>query len=345
MNALTTTIISHRTYSSFIEKVDHSAFHRIEWLKTIESYYSVELVTLGYYDGDQLIAVSPLQKKKIGPFTLWGAPLRKCAIPPSTPFCIPVEKSLDIIESFLGWCKNHNAKFLQITIPNGIDFTSIVTDNTEELNNLEMRLTEPLANIYKRLSKGTRWCIRKAVRQGVRLHWRSSIKVIDEQKLLLKDTYGNIRNNASSTYPIEFYQTIFNKRDDINLRILSASHEGETVASLWVFVDKSTCYYWDAASRYKARDLYANHLLVWSLIKWAHKNNFKTFDFVGGGTGRQAGSRPGIGRFKRSMGATGKNYHIAYWYSPLLQFALKSYRSYSSIRHRARTKIQKIKPS
>lgn len=330
MNTFTAVEITPEIYTGFITEIEHSPFHRLEWLDLVKNFYSVELILLGYFNGSELIAVSPLLKRKVGPIALYGAPLRKCAIPPATSFCIPVEKSLDVIQALRYWCNQNKIIFLQVTLPNDIDPSNVICDNVEKLNNLEMNLTDPLENIYKKYSKGTKWCIRKSVRMGVRLHWRNSIDAVEEQKLLLNETYGNERNQANSNYPVEFYKVIFNKKDKLSLRILSASYNGKTLASLWVFFDKNTCYYWDAASRFKARDFYANHLLVWCLIRWAHKNGLNTFDFVGGKIGGAGGSRPGIGKFKRSMGGEPYTYHILYWYSPILRIALNGYRLYSA---------------
>ena len=341
MKNVTIKEISRENYEGFIKQVSHSVYHRAEWLEIIEKNYRVACVTLGFFKDGNLIAVTPLQNKKLGPFRIWGAPLRKTATPPSTPFCVPEQLASEIIDPLLSWAKRQKIKYLQLSHPSCFNEASRGICAVENLSNLEVNLERSISELQTDLSSNTRRNIRKAIRKGIQIHWKQG-NVIDDQVAFLNDTYGVTRNNVRSNYPLSLYQSLFDNKNRINLKIITASSNGKALASIWVFTDREKCYYWDAASRLEARDYCANHLLVWCLIRWAHRNNYRVFDFVGGDVGGRGGTRPGIGRFKSSMGGKPVRYCIAYWYTPVLKAALQTFRFYQQRRNIIEKKIHRL---
>jgi lipid II:glycine glycyltransferase (peptidoglycan interpeptide bridge formation enzyme) len=241
-----------------------------------------------------------------------------------------------LLPSLHGWIKSQRLNYAQITLPGSTVPPSDMADKIEPLDNLELNLQPSLEKLWKSLSTLPQRCIRKAVKAGVRIHWRRDSTLLADQRLLVAATYG--RQGIHPNIPESLYETLLQHQSKTGLRVLCSTHGGKTVASVWVFTDTRKCYYWDAAALAESRDLNANHLLVWTLIRWAHRKRFQILDFVGTSVGGRAGSRPGIGRFKQSMGARAVEYRILYWHSPLMRLALDVYRRMQRLRARLQKK-------
>lgn len=311
-------------YARFLEKTPHSVFHRPAWLEAVQITYGLRIRLLGYFRGDTLVAVTPLMGRRIGPFMLWGAPLRKCATPPATTFCSPAAHATVLLPHLHGWVQKERFGFFQATIPSNAMPDPFAPSLIEPLDNLEVDLRPPLKEIWKSMSEFPRRCVRKAVRKGVHVHWRHGLNFLNIQQALVRSTYERqgIRPNVSQ----RLYEELLNKRREVGVRVLCASFKGKIVAAIWAFADTEKCYYWDAASLEVARDLNANHLIVWCLIRWARRNGLQKLDFVGTSVGGRGGSRPGIGRFKQSMGGRPIQYSLVYNHSSSVRIAFKIYR-------------------
>ena len=321
--------LPRKEYAAFLGTIPHSAFHRLAWLDAVARVYALRIRLLGYVRDSQLCGVTPLMGRRMGPLILWGAPLRKCGTPSATPFCSPTEQAAALLPVFRQWARKQRFGYLQITIPAEPELQTRKGERIEPLENLELDLDRPLESIWQALAQ-QKSAVRKAVRSGVRIHFRTTPNFLRIQDDLLAGTYE--RQKLHPNFPRSLYRSILETRKQNGLRLLSAVHQGKTIAAIWTFADDSRCYYWDAASLPEARDLNANHLLVWCLIRWAHKKGIRTLDFVGAGLGRVAGTRPGIGRFKRSMGAEPIPYIIFFWISPLAHVALSGYRLFHRLR-------------
>jgi hypothetical protein len=324
--------ITREQYAAFLGRVPHSVFQRPAWLELVERLYPVRFQPLGCFTGGELQAVVPLLSRKLGPAVLWGAPLRQCPVPPATPLCAPPDRAALVLETLPAWVRQRGIGYLQVTVPSGVAGASDTGGWTESLDNLELTLPVSLDELWGRLAKKTRYTVRRAIKDGVSLHWASAPAFLEVQARLLHDTYG--RQGIQSNYPLAFYQSLFEQRRAAGLRVLYASHAGRVIAAAWVLADAERCYYWDAATAVEGRELSANHALVWTLLRWAHRRGYKTLDFVGTARGGRAGSRPGIGHFKRAMGAEPVGYHIVYWCSPAYRLALAAYRVLAGMKRR-----------
>lgn len=330
MTDTTIRALSREEYAAFLETVPHSAFHRLAWLDAISRVYKLRIRMLGYVRGSRLCAVTPLMGRRMGPLMLWGAPLRKCGTPPATSFCSPIQEASALLPIFRQWATKQRFGYLQFTVPSGPGLQAGAGERVEPLDNLELDLLRPLHEIWKTLSELPRRCVRKAVRAGVSIHWQYGLAFLPTQKSLLDDTYS--RQGLASNIPIKFYRELLEQQTGTGLQLLVARHAGRAISAIWAFTDAQTCYYWDAASLTEARDLNANHLLVWCLTRWAHRKGLHRLDFVGTSIGGRGGSRPGIGRFKQSMGGRPVQYRILYRFSPLIRAAFFGYRWLNRLR-------------
>ncbi|HEY3644242.1 MAG TPA: GNAT family N-acetyltransferase [Gammaproteobacteria bacterium] len=316
--------ITRERYADFLRSVSHSLFQSPAWLELVERTYPVRFHPLGCFVDGELQAVVPLLSRKLGPAVLWGSPLRQCPVPPATPLCAPSSQAASVLAALPAWVKRQRIGYLQVTVPSRVAAASDTGDWVELLDNLELELPVSLDELWGRLAKKTRYTVRRAIKDGVKLHWASAPAFLEAQTRLLHDTYG--RQGIRPNYPFPFYQALFAQRRETGLRVLYASHAGRIIAAAWVLADAERCYYWDAATADEGRELSANHALVWTLLRWAHRRGCKSVDFVGTARGGRAGSRPGIGHFKRAMGAEPVEYQIVYWCSPAYRLALAAYR-------------------
>jgi hypothetical protein len=324
--------ISRPLYAAFLVSVPHSVFQRLAWLELVEQLYPIRIMPLGCFVEDRMVAVIPLMQRRFGPATLFGAPLRRCPVPPATLFCAPSTATAAALGALETWARRGGVGYLQVTCPAQGGPVPVGGDGVEILDNLELRTSRPLEELWQLLAKKTRYTVRRAFKDGVRLHWSSDAGFIEVQARLLRDTYSRQGKAIRPNYPHALYRTLLERQHELGLRVMYATCDGQVVAAAWILADARRCYYWDAATASEGRRLNANQALVWCLIRWAHRHGFDTVDFVGTARGGRGGSRPGIGHFKRSMGAEPVEYHIVYWYSPVYRFALAAYRALSRIK-------------
>ena len=324
-------VIPRAVYAEFLGSVAHSAFQRLQWLELIEKLYPIRIMPMGCFVEDRLVAVIPLMRRRLGPATLYGAPLRRCPVPPATSFCAPATAAAVAFDALEAWARHKGLGYLQLTYPSHSGSTPR-GDGVELLDNLELKVSRPLEELWQQLAKKTRYTVRRAFKDGVRLHWVHSTGFIETQSRLLRDTYSRQGGATRSNYPLVLYRMLLEKRREAGLRVMYATAGGQVIAAAWILADAQRCYYWDAATATEGRRLNANQALVWCLVRWAHRHGFDTVDFVGTARGGRGGSRPGIGHFKRSMGAAPVEYHIVYWYSPVYRFALAAYRILSRLK-------------
>ncbi len=329
MNKIYTREISREDYAAFLNEMPPSAFHRLEWLDAVCEAFPIRIIYLGYFEHDKIVGITPLMYRRIGLLNVFGAPLRKCATPPATSFCIPSQRSAEFLPALHTWAKKKRLKFLQAST-----FAEAIAQcgarRIECFDNLVLDLDKPLQDVWASVSTLPRRCVRKAVRSGVRVRWLHEDSALSSQHKLVAATYG--WQGINPNVPDSLYRALAQRKETSGLRILTATHAGKTVASIWIFCDAHTCYYWDAAALPESRKLDANHLLVWCLIRWAHKKGYKALDFVGGSDGGRAGTRSGIARFKKSMGAQSKEHVIVYWFSKPIELLLILYRLACRIR-------------
>ncbi len=328
MSLLQTQEIERSRYVEFLQQTKHSAFQRLEWLEMVEQVYPVRLFTLGHFIGETLVAVTPLIRRRMGFFELWGSPMRQIPVPPATSFCIPQERGAEAWPALQQWTKQRGVAYLQVTLPPNVNVPLTHGLHLEKVENVEVDLQKPLEQLWKNVSQLPKRCVRGAVRNGVKIHWKRNQGVMDSQEALLEQTYT--RQGLVPNFPLEFYRSIFERKEQLGLRVLCATHGGQCVAVIWVITDRDCCYYWDAAALDAGRKLNANHLLVWSLIRWAKRKGYKKLDFVG--AGGRAGSKPGIKRFKLSMGGVETQYRVVFKMKPFMRLALQGYRLMNQVK-------------
>jgi glycosyltransferase 2 family protein len=314
-------------YSSFIQRhPSRTVFHRVAWLEAAARVYGSKIHYLGLFAGDALQGVCPVFEQRRFAFRLYGCPLPGHATPRLQPL-IPDDRREEALVAFHRWVKENRISHFQlcwsdprVRLPRG--------PRAEALKNLEIQLGSTVEATWKQIRPKARNEIRYAAhRHGVRIHWIRDNAFLAEYWRLLESTYTQ-RQGIAPNFPLKLYRELLKAREALNLRVVAATQRGKTVAAAWILFDNERCYWWDGASDYDQRKLSANHLLQWEMLRWCTKRGFKVYDMVGFGGRVKSGSgaRPGITRFKESLGARAADYAVLYWQTGFLRIALASYR-------------------
>ena len=324
--------ISIAEYSNFIQHhPDRTVFHRVAWLEIAARVYGSSILYLGLFTNDALQGVCPVFVLRKFGFRLYGCPLPRHATPRLLPL-IPDEKREEVLAAFDAWVKENRISHFQLCwkdtearLPRGTCL--------EIHKNLEVPLGSTVEATWKLVRPKARNEIRYAAyRHGVRIHWIRDKAFLTEYQRLLQSTYTQ-RQGILPNFPLELYTKLLNKRESLNLRVVSATRRGRVVAAAWILFDNGRCYWWDGASDHEQRKLSANNLLQWEMLRWCTKRGFKVYDMVGFGGRVKGGSgaRPGITQFKESLGAYAVDYAVIYWQTGLMPVALACYRKVRGI--------------
>ena len=323
--------ISESEYSQSLENYDDKTpFHKINWLNTVKNIYSVSLLYLALYENSRQVALLPVFKRRLGITTIYGLPLSQIATPAIFPL-VETGKEAFFLRSLTEWIRENKITYFQLAWNNKIELKEKNMD-IEIRDNLEVSLMPDIDGIIKNIKSEARTRIRKAVRSGVKVHWASEHKFLAAYNKLLQSTYA--RQNIKPNFPEKFYERLFHTSINEDLKVVYATYNNEIIAALWILFDKYKCYFWDGASNQEFRKLSANHLLHWEITRWAKNRNLKYYDMIGRSkkSGR-SGARPGIGRFKMSLGAKSIEYNMIYWKRFYFSLALKIYRKMLSFKN------------
>jgi lipid II:glycine glycyltransferase (peptidoglycan interpeptide bridge formation enzyme) len=277
-------------------------FHSYEWLKSLEKNLGTPC-SIAVLDN----AICPLFKKKMGPAKINFSPI----FGTETAYMGIISKDENIDGKLKELKKDGN--FFMI-LPPGIN------TNFGKLEKAQTIITkfdkESSEEHFKLITKGHRYCVNKAIKEGVTIEEDYSDEAIEEYFELLKTTY---ESNGYTPLPKEFYKDIIQGLHSKNkIKLLLAKHNGKTIGCAAFPYSGKKIYYWTGASlKGEYSNLYPNNAIQWHLIKWAYENGFKEYDMLGAGI-------EGIRKFKLGWGGEIVDYTRIYS-SGSLKFAATMY--------------------
>lgn len=142
------------------------------------------------------------------------------------------------------------------------------------------------------------------IRNQIRQSQQSGITIeISGDPSHLKEFYRmaleTFKRHESKPLPFNLYQNIFEIMGKPGfVKLCLAKHENFYIAGSICFTFKDSVFYWMNVSYKKFWNLRPNNLIIWSMVKWAHENGFKHFNF--GATPPEAGE---LKRFKLRWGS------------------------------------------
>jgi len=158
-------------------------------------------------------------------------------------------------------------------------------------------LTKSEDELMNGFASKTRYNIRLATRRGVKVKEDNSQKAFNTYLKLTLETASRQGFYAhSKKYHEIMWENLHTKQIRSNkkpiARLLTASYNGEILATWVVFVWKDFLYYPYGASSDKHKEVMANNLMMWESIKYGKSLGLTTFDLWGKEEGK------GFTRFK-----------------------------------------------
>lgn len=167
---------------------------------------------------------------------------------------------------------------------------------------LDLKKTE--AELMEQMRPKTRYNIGLAQKKDVRIIEDSTERGLEEYLTLLAETTKRQQFYAHGT---EYFQTMWKTLGQSGMmHIFKAVYQGKTVTAWVMFVFNKTLYYPYGASSREHRDVMANNLMMWEMIRFGKSQGCTSFDMWG-----SLGPNPdpkdpwfGFHRFKKDYGGT-----------------------------------------
>jgi lipid II:glycine glycyltransferase (peptidoglycan interpeptide bridge formation enzyme) len=187
------------------------------------------------------------------------------------------------------------AKFLMAN--NCVPGRPLFTKHTFQLD-----LTQTEEKLFENLSSKTRYNVNLAQKKGVQIFENTSEEGMEQYIKILEETTKRQGFYAHSPdYFRKMWQSLGNSGI---LRIFNAVYENEVVTSWILFVFNNQLYYPYGASRNIHRDVMANNLMMWEVIRYGKQLGLNKFD-MWGSLGPEPNKKDpwfGFHRFKKGYG-------------------------------------------
>lgn len=298
-------------------------FHSTAWLQACATATGGQVI--GVPNQPELL----LLRRKLGPFTVAGAPLPKSATPMSTSLRGSKNEVENSLRGLSNWFPHSGLSLLQVTSPFPPPM-DCHPSRVEQIHNLEIDLTKDCEHLWSGISTLSRRMIRKALRERIRVSVvrPSGFHLVQLQTLSAK-IFADQRERPIVS-PAQ-YDALESSDLATHARLFAASRNGQFLGYLLTLADAEQACYWDVAVGGEGRSAGAGHLLLWTFIRWCKRHGIPRLDLMGPPEGGRGNSRRGIGRFKMAFGAEPVDYHVVYWNSATAGIALDLNRRLSSI--------------
>jgi lipid II:glycine glycyltransferase (peptidoglycan interpeptide bridge formation enzyme) len=166
----------------------------------------------------------------------------------------------------------------------------------------QLDLTKSEEILFKNLASKTRYNVNLAYKKGVRIFENTSAEGMDQYIEILKET---TKRQGFYAHSPEYFQNMWKKLGSSgNLRIFNAVYNKKVLTSWIMFIFNGVIYYPYGSSRSIHREVMANNLMMWEMIKLGKKENCHTLDMWGslGPNPDKKSSWYGFHRFKKGYG-------------------------------------------
>jgi len=227
---------------------------------------------------------------------------------------------------------NKKAVYNEIRMLNNIDILdNILTSQGyffEDHYNALVRIDKPKEQLWKQLKEDKRKGVKKARKLGIVIVEGTEKADLEIFYNLLRETYNRVRMPLPH---ISFYEAIFEiLAKQGKAKFLFAKHRDEYIATQLALIYKNTIYALVTGAITEYLRYHPGDLLIWHLLEWGSENDFKVFDFGGGGTPTK---NQNIRYYKSRFGAVFPNYgRYKKVYSPIkMKIAEKGFSIYRKL--------------
>jgi hypothetical protein len=270
---------------------EYSFFHTSNWARVLyESYHFNPLYFTLINEGKLLVSIPIMEIKSF----LTG--YRGTSLP-FTDYCEPIITgdihSHDIYEYLIKYGRQTGWKFIEIR--GGSDISQELTPSSYYYGHT-LNLLQNEEHILSNSSSNTKRNIKKAVKVGVEVHIKNNI---ESMNVFYKLNCITRKMHGLPPQPYYFLKKVYDHVISRNNGIIvSATYNGEIIASAVYFHLGRKAIYKYGASDKRYQQLRANNLVMWEAIKWYLRNGYESFCF-----GKTEPDNDGLRRFKVGWGA------------------------------------------
>jgi len=168
-------------------------------------------------------------------------------------------------------------------------------------------VTLPEDELLRNMRKTTRYCIKKAEKDGVEIEMSSKPEDVEVFWNIYRETFGRQHFTPFSKAYMRNEMEVFGKDDGVLL--FFAKYNSDVVATAMIVFYQGSAFYHHGASIHKYPKITAPYLLQWAVIKEAKRRGCKWYNFWGV-VGDDQPKHPwaGLSLFKKGFGGFSQAY-------------------------------------
>jgi len=277
---------------------DAHFYHLWEWGDTLSTTYNYQRFYFVAKCTEGIVGVFPLahiRSRIFGsklvslPFCEYGGPLLSTSLDSST---LNVLTKL-FLKTANGLARDLRVSYLEIRQPS-LSLSVLGFSPLERYLTFRVKLAQGESEVWRNMNKKCRNAIRKAAKSG--------LKVLDVDQVHVKRYYDlyldTEKRHGSPAHSEAFFSSICRVFKKKRLaKMVLALYDGRAIGGVIVFCFDGKIYWWSNVTDRKYGSLNPTNFLLWNVIQWGARNNFKIFDL-----GRTRSGTKGIYDFKRSWG-------------------------------------------
>ncbi|HOZ36270.1 MAG TPA: peptidoglycan bridge formation glycyltransferase FemA/FemB family protein [bacterium] len=186
----------------------------------------------------------------------------------------------------------------------GFKKPKILIHSQEPESTILVDLTKSEEELLGAMHQKTRYNIRLAEKKGIQVRTMSADSMTRDIEIFYRLSQETAKRNGIKIYDKSYYEKLigyFGTGDkNVKLKLYFALQEGKPLATILAIYFGDTATYLHGASANEGRELMANYLLQWNVIKDAKRDGFKIYDLWGASENNDAWA--GITRFKKGFG-------------------------------------------
>jgi lipid II:glycine glycyltransferase (peptidoglycan interpeptide bridge formation enzyme) len=166
----------------------------------------------------------------------------------------------------------------------------------------QLDLSKSEEELFANLESKTRYNVNLAYKKGVQIFENSTQEGMEQYIEILEET---TKRQGFYAHSPEYFRTMWRTLGDSGmLKIFNAVYDNKVLTSWIIFVFNNRLYYPYGASRNINREVMANNLMMWEIIKYGKSIDCKTFDLWGslGPDPDKKSSWYGFHKFKKGYG-------------------------------------------
>ena len=279
-----------------------SVFHSWEWMEVAGELYNAQPLPVGIFQGEEMVGIYPLFRKRKGPLTLLMSPVGTIGY--GGPLA-PQELLPEILAQQGELAQRFGADTMDIrSLNNGLQPRFAAEGyELEGLKTIVLALETDVDALWSNLKPVCRTAVRRARKKGVVIQEAQDKSYLDVYYDMALDTYA--KSNRLPPVSRQEYEMVWDRLHPRGmLKVLLAMHEEQILAGITLFRFGGRIYYWDGAAYRRFYPFNANNLLHWAAIEEAVAEGMTAYDMLGANI-------PSIARFKKSFGGEIVPYTLA----------------------------------